>query len=144
MNSADKRIEELLNRAGQTISDLPRKQGTSVSEPYSGEYRKKANGSAWRWYLNIDDSDMDDYESIRSTMVLKLYILHLTDVIDRLEWALENVCGERDYLKQQFRSHGYRDCKSCAHRYDCEQLSDYCCGYVFAGVPENWSVDDDL
>lgn len=90
MNNCDERIEELLNRAGQTISDLPRKQGASVSEPYSGEYRKKANGSAWRWYLNIDDSDMDDYESIRSTMVLKLYILHLTDVIDRLENALEN------------------------------------------------------
>ena len=28
MNSADKRIEELLNRAGQTISDLPRRQNS--------------------------------------------------------------------------------------------------------------------
>lgn len=85
MNSADKRIEELLNRAGQTISDLPRKQG----EPYSGENCQKANGTAWRWYLNVD-TDMDDYDSTRSKFVLKLYILHLTDVIDRMEWALEN------------------------------------------------------
>ena len=89
MNSTDKRIEELLNRAGQTISDLPRKQGESVSEPYSGVDCQKANGTAWRWYLGIDD-DMDDYDSTRSKMILKLYILHLTDIIDRLETALDN------------------------------------------------------
>jgi len=89
MNNCDERIEKLLNRAGQTISDLPRKQGESVSEPYSGEECVKANGTAWRWYLNVD-ADMDDYDSTRSKYVLKQYILHLTDVIDRLENALEN------------------------------------------------------
>lgn len=91
----DERIEELLNRAGQTISDLPRKQGESVSEPYSGEDCQKANGTAWRWYLNID-ADMDDYDSTRSKYVLKQYILHLTDIIDRMEWALENVLNLKD------------------------------------------------
>jgi len=93
MNSVDKRIEELLNRAGQTITDLPRKQGESVSEPYSGEACQKANGTAWRWYLNVD-TDMDDYDSTSSKFVLKLYILHLTDVIDRMEWALETTRKE--------------------------------------------------
>lgn len=95
MNSCDERIEELLNRAGQTISDLPRKQGESVSEPYSGEDCQKANGTAWRWYLNVD-TDMDDYDSTRSKYVLKQYILHLTDIIDRMEWALENVLNLKD------------------------------------------------
>lgn len=97
MNSTDKRIEELLNRAGQTISDLPRKQGESVSEPYSGGDCQKANGTAWRWYLNID-TDMDDYDSTRSKMVLKMYILHLTDVIDRLESALDNQVTLHEHL----------------------------------------------
>lgn len=97
MNSCDERLEALLNRAGQTISDLPRKQGESVSEPYSGGDCQKANGTAWRWYLNID-TDMDDYDSTRSKMVLKMYILHLTDVIDRLENALENQVTLHEHL----------------------------------------------
>lgn len=140
MNSCDERLEALLNRAGQTISDLPRKQGESVSEPYSGEECVKANGTAWRWYLNID-ADMDDYDSTRSKFVLKLYILHLTDVIDRLETALENVCGERDYLAYRMRRH--MDCQSCGWIGTCDKTPDHCKGWVFGGVPEGLSADDE-
>ena len=139
MNSADKRIEELLNRAGQTISDLPRKQGESISEPYSGEDCQKANGTAWRWYLNVD-ADMDDYDSTRSKFVLKLYILHLTDIIDRLETALENTCNERDYLAYRLNwlsMYSYRDCQSCERFYECKRTPDHCLGWVFGGVPED-------
>ena len=134
MNSCDERIEKTLNRAGQTISDLPRKQGESVSEPYSGEDCQKANGTAWRWYLNVD-TDMDDYDSTRSKYVLKQYILHLTDVIDRMETALENVCGERDYLRSvvcglctNFHEDGADACETCI---------------VGEGVPEYWRDDDE-
>lgn len=143
----DERIEKLLNRAGQTISDLPRKQGESVSEPYYGEDCQKANGTAWRWYLNVD-TDMDDYDSTRSKYVLKQYILHLTDVIDRMETALENVCGERDYLAERFCKVAC-DCQLCIHSLkrpheepciSC-RVDDY--RFEFAAIPEDWRVDDD-
>lgn len=137
----DERLEALLNRAGQTISDLPKK-GMEVSEPYPLTALPKANGAAWNWYLDIC-TDMDDYDSTRSKMILKLYILHLADVIDRMETALENVCGERDYLCDR------SGCKSCAY----EEIPGYnmpclnCTAskkfYEFAGVPEDWRVDDD-
>lgn len=152
MNNCDERIEKLLNRAGQTISDLPRKQGESVSEPYSGVDCQKANGTAWRWYLNID-TDMDDYDSTRSKMILKLYILHLTDIIDRMETALENVCGDRDYLRQLVNREA--PCSICV--YEKLRIIDEPCNtcldddegcpslecFEYAGVPEGWSVDDD-
>ncbi len=98
--TANERIEALLNRAGQTISDLPRK-GTEASEPYPLDACPKANGAAWDWYLDIG-GDMDDYDSTRTKLVLKLYILHLTDIIDRMESALENVIGERDWLRANY------------------------------------------
>lgn len=124
--TCDERLEALLNRAGQTISDLPKDYlDTNCIRAYAGVQE-------WRSENNL--STQHDCEK---------YILHLTDIIDRMETALENVCGERDYLEQQIRNYGYRDCKSCAHRYDCEQLSEYCCGYAFGGVPEGWSADDE-
>lgn len=133
--TCNERLETLLNQAGQTISDLPKVNG--IGMPYRIDKYES---------LLKEASDFTQFNAPAGFEVFNViqYALHLTDVIDCLETALENVCGERDYLKQQFRSHGYRDCKSCAHRYDCEQLSDYCCGYVFAGVPVDWSVDDDL
>jgi len=83
MNSADKRIEELLNRAGQTISDLPK--------DYSDEMCMRAYACAQLWRSENELSTW--HECLK-------YILHLTDVIDRFETALENVCGERDYLRK--------------------------------------------
>lgn len=144
--TADERIEALLNRAGQTISDLPRK-GTEASEPYPLSACPKANGAAWGWYLDIG-GDMDDYDSTRTKLVLKQYILHLTDVIDRMETALENVIGERDYLMAVVDSGGLFDCKMCA----LEEGSEDCCtdaDFNETGkqpifrVPEDWRADDD-
>ncbi|MBR2679837.1 MAG: hypothetical protein IKE23_03630 [Exiguobacterium sp.] len=103
--TANERLEALLNRAGQTISDLPKK-GMEVSEPYPLDACPKANGAAWDWYLNIG-SDMDDYDSTRTKLVLKQYILHLTDIIDRMEWALEDVIGERDWLRANYSANPY-------------------------------------
>lgn len=148
--TCDERLEQLLNRAGQTISDLPRKQGGSVSEPYSGEDCQKANGTAWRWYLNID-MDMDDDDSTRSKFVLKLYILHLTDIIDRMEWALENVCGERDYLRKVIEKEV--PCLICVTK-ECRAYDEPCnsclmpdgetmVNYEYAGVPGDWRADDE-
>lgn len=144
--TANERLEKLLNRAGQTISDLPRK-GMEVSEPYPLDACPKANGAAWNWYLDIG-CDMDAYDSTRTKLVLKLYILHLADVIDRMETALENVIGERDYLAYRF-SQVDCDCDICEYK-DLTVLDDPCAPcdigrikFELAGVPEDWRADDD-
>ena len=67
----DERIEALLNRAGQTISDLPKR--------YEQEHRNTAFDAADKFG-----------GSLSMTQNFEDYILHLTDVIDRLEQALEN------------------------------------------------------
>ena len=70
------------------------------------------------------------------------YILHLTDVIDRLETALENVCGERDYLVWALKKD--YPCDICIHF---EEPCDICeranSKFEFAGIPEDWSADDE-
>ena len=99
--TANERLEALLNRAGQTISDLPRKWMTCASEPYSGEQCYKAHGAAWAWYAGEDQRavpELEQQETTRDRMILRQYILHLTDVIDRMETALENQVTLHDNL----------------------------------------------
>ena len=127
MNSADKRIEELLNRAGQTISDLP-KDYQDAAECM----RAYAEVQKWRSENNLSTQ----YECEK-------YILHLTDVIDRMETALENVCGERDYLLKE-----YLGCESCTvgegARFDEEPCLSCENGSEFEwSIPEDWSVNDE-
>lgn len=122
--TCDERIEALLNRAGQTISDLPKR--------YEQEHRNTAFDAA------------DHFGgSLCMTQNFEDYILHLTDVIDRMETALENVCGERDYLCDR------SGCEFCAYeRIDGDKMPCRGCTvtknlYEFAGVPEDWSADDE-
>ena len=120
--TANERLEALLNRAGQTISDLPGKWMTCVSEPYSGEQCYKAHGAAWAWYVGEDQRavpELEQQETTRDRMILRQYILHLTDIIDRMETALENVCGERDWLRANYSANPYET------------------------VPEDWRADDE-
>ena len=120
--TADERLEVLLYRAGQTISDLPRKWDGCVSEPYSGKQCYKAHGAAWAWYVGEDQRavpELERQESTRDRLVLRSYILHLTDVIDRMETALENVIGERDWLRAKYSANPYET------------------------VPEDWGADDE-
>lgn len=73
----DERIEALLNRAGQTISDLPKR--------YEQEHRNTAFDAA------------DHFGgSLCMTQNFEDYILHLTDVIDRYDEALTRLCDLRD------------------------------------------------
>ena len=136
MNSTDKRIEELLNRAGQTISDLPKGDGRHFI--YDKELRKRADIVQMEWHGIKANRLVDVVDEVN---MLLDYIMHLTDVIDRFEWALENVCNERDYLAYRLRR--YRDCQSCERVNECERTPDHCLGWVFGGVPEDWSVDDE-
>ena len=123
--TCDERIEKTLNRAGQTISDLPKE--------YKGDNLRVVVELKYIGFGSETDN-------------LIQHILHLTDVIDRFEWALENVCNERDYLAYRLNwlsMYRHRDCQSCERVYECERTPDHCLGWVFGGVPEDWSVDDD-
>ena len=145
----DERIEKLLNKAGQTISDLPR-SFAGGPEAYGEEARKNALCAAWSWYLPavISAGDAVDFmQNRRNETVMAQYILHLTDIIDRMETALENVCGEHDYLVWALKKN--YPCDVCIHRYKYrfEKPCDLCeranSKFEFAGVPEDWWVDDD-
>lgn len=134
----DKRLAAL----GVDLSDLPRKWLTCVSEPYSGEQCYKAHGAAWAWYVGEDQRavpELEQQETTRDRMVLRQYILHLVDVIDRMETRLVNVTGERDYLVEKLGD-APSDCRACSYYGadgDChnEQIH---CSFDFACVPENW------
>lgn len=77
----DKRLEELLNRAGNTISDLPtfkdwERLPNEVKEERRHLLHTYAAESGWH------KSDA--------------YVMHLADIIDRLEWALSNALDRLD------------------------------------------------
>ena len=109
--TANERLEALLNRAGQTISDLPKN--------HCGLIGRVAN---------------------------------LVDVIDRMETALENVIGERDWLRERVRLGAA--CETCVNHLDGDPLQcrdhalcvlaedNGCVTYEYSGVPEDWKADD--
>lgn len=127
--TANERLEKLLNRAGQTISHLPKR--------YGQEHRSTAFDAADKFG-----------GSLSMTQNFEDYILHLTDVIDRMETALENVIGERDYLADVVERGGLFSCEMCA----LEEGSEDCCvdaDFNETGkqpifrVPEDWRADDE-
>ena len=85
--TADERIEKLLNRFGQTISDLTQpNEGNKCC--YSFEDRLAAEKESCKWHNGWADH--------------RDYICHLADVIDRMETALETAalaidCGQCEY-----------------------------------------------
>lgn len=123
----DERLEKLLNRAGQTISDLP--------SPID---------------YNIEQEELAMEAAADFGSGLETYILHLTDVIDRMETALENVCGERDYLAKLIGKSEKLTCAACAYN-EVPLAHDPClhCSFgivealKFARVPEDWRVGDE-
>lgn len=127
--TANERLEKLLNRAGQTISDLPRAIDYTIPQE---QYVMEAAA---------------EFGSGLS------YICHLTDVIDRMETALENLLNERDWMIREMRDIGF--CYTCYfHRVsteftappecdDCDPNSRENIMYCYGGVPEEWRADDD-
>lgn len=76
--TADERIEKLLNRFGQTISDLPKPENKKYSYGwYTSQHIDKA---AREW--GKKDAYFD-------WAVVSDYACHLCDIIDRMEIALE-------------------------------------------------------
>ena len=122
--TADERIEALLNRAGQTLSDLPKR--------YRQEHRNTAFDAADKFG-----------GSLSMTQNFEDYILHLTDVIDRMETALEYVLGQR--FEQRKRLETIAD---IAFDYDGERTVDGLMALIdemrdiaLGNVPEEVTVD---
>lgn len=135
--TCDERLEQLLNRAGQTISELPI------------EFDNKKIHFACNEALGFFSANHTGEEFINTSTytMLEYYILHLTDIIDLMETALENVIGERDYLVERASNAGVLDCIDCL--YNGEDCNDRCydgtgLGHgIWAGVPEDWRADDE-
>lgn len=88
--TADERIEKLLNRFGQTISDLPIQKTAGYA--YKRSHIGKAYETATKWHGRVNSRSLDTGD----------YICHLADVIDRMEAALETAalaidCGHCGY-----------------------------------------------
>lgn len=113
--TCDERLEALLNRAGQTLIEI---------EP-----------------LAIGDTDnLIDY-AIRSRGHAQAAVMHLTEIIDRMETALVNVIGERDYLRKVIEKEV--PCLICVTTES--QFKDLCRGCAYAngrGVIEMDAEDD--
>lgn len=72
---------------------------------------------------------------------LEAYILHLTDIIDRMETRIVNLTGEREYLL--YRMWGEYPCVICENAKREGGCAVDICGFEFAGVPEDWRAYDD-
>lgn len=112
--TADERIEKLLNRFGQTISDLPK--APTAGYAYGREHLGSASIEASDWHERFSSGNLDCED----------YICHLCDVIDRMEVALETAAR-------------WGTCFNCAHHKDhdfpkCEKNN---------GSGPCWEVDDD-
>lgn len=127
----DERIEKLLNRAGQTISDLPKR------------YEQAVRNNAF---------DVADHfgGSLSMTQNFEDYILHLTDVIDRLEWALDNQVTLHENLMHVIANADIPEgvsyeqfCLVTDSIYKAIQTAQEGWENYEAGVPKDWSVDDD-
>ena len=115
--TADERIEKLLNRFGQTISDLPKANNTRYA--YTDNHCAMTISAAYKF---------NDYHPKNYTLniviihILTDYICHLADVIDRMEIALETAvrctdCGTCEFEHTEecegIIECNYRICDGC-------------------------------
>ena len=113
-------FEERLAALGVDLSDLP----TEYSEPH-----------LWKAYDALFDWNETRCGWNDPCELLAPFVLHLIDVIDRMETRLINVTGERDWMQSKC-------CALCFKAY--EDGSDACdtCD-IDEGVPEDRRLDDD-
>lgn len=94
--TADERIEKLLNRFGQTISDIPNPKDYDWSRSaYDVGHLKQAKKAAYVWMWDeYQDADIIPIDEIEPPLCD--YICHLADIIDRMEAALETATNTMD------------------------------------------------
>lgn len=113
--TADERIERLLNRFGQTISDLPKPEESNKYYTYSWHTKQNLHKAARKW----DGIDNNHF----SWDVVGDYACHLCDVIDRLEIALETAIRLIP-CEKCIDSEDYCDSSFCDFQIDDWNLSD--------------------
>lgn len=79
--TADERIEQLLNHFGETIEDLPKSQGQLPA------YSTLHYSSLIKQAENFSENENKSSDLINHKIIQ--YALHLTDIIDRMEAALD-------------------------------------------------------
>ena len=123
-------FDERIAALGVDLSDLPK--------IYKDAHTWYALTAAFDWDVMADEK--------RGEGILAAYVLHLTDIIDRMETRIVNLTEEQDYLLERLADYGALDCSECIYSTDGEEctLCDEGDGYgVWSGVPEDWSVDND-
>ncbi len=125
----DERIEKLLNRFGQTISDLPKPwidDGHRKHYAYPVTHHPKVTEAVNEW-SGLDNESMSVGFMIGS---FKDYICHLCDVIDKLEIALETAAK-------------WADCSTCAVEHTEECGGGIECNYqIYDGLLSDVSEED--
>ena len=122
--TADERIERLVNRFGQTISDLPKSEDYAYGPVYNEHHQSMAKKEAHIFSLD----EWKNYEGLMAVhndeKIILDYICHLCDVIDRMETDLETAVR-------------CIDCQNCENwtEEDCEP-----CGQ---GLEERFRVSDE-
>lgn len=112
--TADERIEKLLNRFGQTISDLPK------ANDY--KYNRKLIKPIISAEKCVDDWYDPDHSYDFYQYAYPAYICHLADIIDRMEIALETAAK----------------CTSCI---PCVNCYDYCNGSCDFRIDDKYLSD---
>lgn len=148
--TCDERIEKTLNRAGQTISDLPKASeylyAHSVNNP-------EVFGNVMKAVCEFNEMDRYDYyrKDFNTVKVLVDYVMHLTDVIDRFEWALENQVTLHENLMHVIGNADIPDgviydhfCLVVDSIYKAVQTAQEGWENYEEGFPKDGSVDDDL
>jgi len=123
-------FEARMAELGVDLSDLPKHKRIPMLV---------INRKISEWKSELIDNPLDLYR----------FILHLTDIIDRMETRLVNVTGERDYLLRLIENHWNDElfvnpCEFCRSYSENEKCWRTCDGEepLEIGVPEDWRADD--
>ena len=130
-------FEERMAELGVDLSDLPQSNGCHLT--YDRQSRSMAEQEVYR-FAGMSGQLVDIIDCLK---MHQDYILHLTDIIDRMETRIVNLTGESNYIKDSFK-----DCATCVvgsvtYSDKCNACDENFSNYEFAGVPEDWRPDDD-
>lgn len=123
----NERIEKLLNRFGQTTSDLPKSDGRHFT--YDRDSRSNAEYQVFEFAGQSGHVDILDCLAMHQD-----YIMHQADVIEKLVTALEVANNRIQYIremtlciKDEYRTWATQYAFGCVKT--CEQIIDLIDGY---------------